>query len=146
MVKNRGFEFLEHVSDAKFRAWGKTVEEAFVSAGEALFGLMVDTGKIKPDLEVKIHVEADSIEWLLFEWLTELLYQFDVEDVVFSDFDLTIRVRKEDDIYMLDGVSYGARIDPVETEIDILVKAITLHDLAVKSEQDRISLEVVVDV
>jgi len=146
MVKNRGFEFLEHVSDAKFRAWGKTVEEAFASAGEALFGLMVDTGKIKPDLEVKIHVEADSIEWLLFEWLNELLYQFDLEDLVFSDFDLTIRVQEEDDIYMLDGIAYGARIDPVETEIDIHVKAITLHDLAVKSEQEGISVEVVVDV
>jgi len=145
MVDDQGFEFLEHTSDAKFRAWGRTLEEAFISAGRALFALMVDTGKIrKEDHGVKLHLEAESPEWLLFEWLSELLYQFEVDDIIFTAFDLTIK--KEDDLYILDATGYGARRDPARIAIELYVKAITLHDLCIVHDQEQVSVEVVVDV
>ncbi|VUT28308.1 MAG: hypothetical protein SYNGOMJ08_00877 [Candidatus Syntrophoarchaeum sp. GoM_oil] len=144
MGKDAGFEFLEHISDAKFRAWGETLEEAFRNSGRALFSLMLDIDKIKSDLEITTHTKAESLEWLLFDWLSELLYQFEVEGIVFSDFDIKIEVKG--DIYILDTTSYGTRIDPAQTEIDLHVKAITLHDLVIKSGREGVSLEVVVDV
>ncbi|OFV68200.1 archease [Methanosarcinales archaeon] len=144
MGDEEGFEFLDHISDAKFRAWGRTLEEAFISAGRALFALMVDTGNIERDLEVKLHLEAESPEWLLFEWLSELLYQFEVEELIFTAFDLTIK--KEGDLYILDATCYGARYDPAKVAIEHYVKAITLHDLRIVYEEERVSVEVVVDV
>ncbi|RJS72267.1 MAG: archease [Candidatus Syntrophoarchaeum sp. WYZ-LMO15] len=143
MEKDRGFEFLEHISDAKFRAYGKTLEECFNNAGRAFFALMVNIDEIKPDLEIQTHIEAENLEWLLFDWLNELLYLFESEGLIFSSFDVSIE--EKEDLYILDATCYGTKIDPT-TEIDLYVKAITLHDLVVRRGPDEVSVEVVVDV
>ena len=42
------YEFLEHTADAKFRAYGKSHEEAFSNAAQAMISVMADPAKIEP--------------------------------------------------------------------------------------------------
>ena len=40
------YKFFEHTADAKFQAYGKSVEEAFSNAALAMFSVITDTSKI----------------------------------------------------------------------------------------------------
>ena len=66
------YEFLEHVADAKFRAYGKTIEEQFSNAALAMTSIMADDvkGNIKRDFSVK----GSDRENLLYNFLEELLF------------------------------------------------------------------------
>ena len=55
------FEYLEHTADAKFKAYGDSLEKAFVNAGKATFGLLLDCDKVKPVIEKKIEVKGKKI-------------------------------------------------------------------------------------
>ena len=36
------YEYLDHTADAKFIAYGQTLEEAFVNCAKATFGIIID--------------------------------------------------------------------------------------------------------
>ena len=44
------YKFLEHKADAKFQAFGKSLEEAFSNAALAMTSIMTDPKKIKENL------------------------------------------------------------------------------------------------
>ena len=47
----RKYEFLDHTADAKFRAYGKNLEQAFTNAALALTNLVTDSAKVKPNIK-----------------------------------------------------------------------------------------------
>ncbi|MDL5502078.1 MAG: archease, partial [Candidatus Methanoperedens sp.] len=82
MEKREGkYEFLEHIADAKFRAFGLTLEEAFENSGLALFNVMIDTSSLKAREERNIELTSPDIKMLLVDWLSELLYLFEVDEI-----------------------------------------------------------------
>ena len=50
------FKYLQHTADAKFQAFGKTLEEAFCNAALAMVSLMWDPEKIEALFEIKLCV------------------------------------------------------------------------------------------
>ena len=89
--------FLEDtaIAESAFEAYGKTVEELFENAAEALFEIMADTKKIGPKTKVEIRLSAATLEELLFGWLSELVFVKDVQEIVFSRFETKIKKEKE---------------------------------------------------
>ena len=80
------YEFLYHIADAKFRAYGSTMEEAFENAALAMFNVMVYTSGLEAK-ELRINdITSTDINKLLAECLSELLYLFEVYGIVFSEF------------------------------------------------------------
>ena len=71
------YKFLEHTADAKFQAYGATLEEAFKNAALAMFSIIVDTRKVNGKLEKRIHVDGADKKALLYVFLEELLYLFE---------------------------------------------------------------------
>src|SRR3989344_5902493 len=57
-MPNEKYKFLEHTADAKFQAFGATLEEAFSNAALAMFSVMTEPGKIKPKLEREISTDG----------------------------------------------------------------------------------------
>ena len=70
------FKILEHTADAKFLAYGKTIEEAFENSALALISLMTKD-KIKEKVKKKIKVNGKNIEQLLYNFLEEFLILMD---------------------------------------------------------------------
>ena len=56
-MPNEKYKFLEHTADAKFQAFGATLEEAFSNAALAMFSVMTEPEKIKPKLEREISTD-----------------------------------------------------------------------------------------
>ncbi len=54
--KYEEIRILYHIADAKFRAFGLTLEEAFENAALALFNVMIDTSNLKAIEERKIEI------------------------------------------------------------------------------------------
>jgi SHS2 domain-containing protein len=84
----RSSELFEHDADFGVIGRGSTVEEAFVAAAEAMFGIMVEPAAIKPIERVAIEFEEADLELALVTWLNALLAQARDRGVVFAHFEL----------------------------------------------------------
>jgi len=123
------FEYLEHTADVGIRAYGRTIGEAFENAARAMFNLVTDLDKVRPDTEEAIEVEAVDLEGLLVEWLGELLYHLELDDLLFKEFEI-----KELSETHLKALARGEKIDPQRHTLLLQIKAVTYHLLEVKKD------------
>ncbi len=79
-----GFEVVPHPADVGICFWAPDLPGAFVAAARGLSAL--PGGKEIPpgDRSIRIHIEGDDRQELLFNWLSEILYYFDGEDLLLS--------------------------------------------------------------
>jgi SHS2 domain-containing protein len=139
------YEYLYHIADAKFRAYGSTLEEAYENAAVAMFNVMIDTSNIGRSESRDIEIGSHDIKGLLVEWLSELLYLFEVDEIIFSEFKIET-IEKTNDGFSLKGKASGEPIDLSRHNFDTQVKAVTFHDLEVdEDETGRFWVQVVVD-
>ena len=137
-------EYLDHPADIKFRVYGETVEEAFEYAALAMFGAMIDPDTIEPRTTLEIDLAADDCEDLLYDFLSELLYLFEVEEIVFSRFD--VRINRCDDRYRIRARASGESIDMERHRFDVAVKAVTFHDMKIEQVDGGCMIQVLLDV
>ena len=137
-------EYLDHPADVKFRASGKTIEEAFEYAALAMFGAMIDTDTVRLVTTLDIDLDADDCEELLYDFLSELLYLFEVEEIVFGRFDVE-RIKRHGDLYHLRAHATGEAIDLDRHRFDVGVKAVTFHDMLIERTDAGYVVQVVVD-
>ncbi len=137
------FKFLQHTADAKFQAFGKSLDEAFSNAALAMFSVMFETDKIKPKVTKTIEVKASNKESLLYNFLEELLFYLDSE-TFFLHKVTTLKISKHNGDLILFSEVIGDT-DLSKYEIHSEVKAVTYNEMFVKQEKDKFVVQVVVD-
>jgi SHS2 domain-containing protein len=139
------FRFLEKIAiaDIAFEAYGRTVEELFESSALALFEAMVKLETVEAKETVKIELESDKIEDLLFDWLSELVYLKDAKALLFCQFQLKIDDKRK---YNLQAQVRGEKINPSKHHLKVDVKAVTYHMLEVKQENNQWTAQVILDI
>lgn len=143
-MPTKGYEYLEHTADAKFRAYGMTLEEAFQNAAVAMFNVMINTGTITDEVFEKIELASADLDELAVDWLSELLYLFEVERVVFGKFKID-GITEKDGNYSLSAIAYGEPLDLSRHNFDTEVKAVTYNSLKVEEMTDGWVVQIVVD-
>lgn len=134
------YKFLEHTADAKFQAFGNTLEEAFSNAALAMFSVMTEPEKIKPKLEREISTDGNDQKALLYNWLEELLYLVDTEGFLLNSVKkLSIKG------HILEAVVVGDLVSNKYKTHDH-VKAVTYNEMEIKKEKDKVIVQVVVDI
>jgi SHS2 domain-containing protein len=143
---SHSFRFLEHMAlaDIAFEAEGDSAEEVFRGATRALLEIMADPMSVTASWERAIMKTDESLEDLLVEWLSEILYWKDADGVVFHDAPLTLTCGK--DRWMLEARLIGAPVDGERQELRNDVKGITKHMYRMKQEGAIWKARVVVDV
>ena len=136
------FNYFETTADLGVEAKGKSLEEAFKEGAKGLYNIMVDIDKVDKREAVEFEVEGESLEELLYNFLNELLFYTDVDNLVFSDFDIKI---EKDDNYRLRCTAYGEKIDKEKHNIKEEVKAVTYHKMEIKQENDGWKIRYIVD-
>ena len=106
---------------------GKTIESAFSEAAKAMFSVMVDIKKVESNKSIKISCKSDSKEVLFIEFLNELLAQGDLKKMVFSKFEIKIKIIKNE--FKLSGKAYGEKFDINKHKPKVEVKAATYSGL-----------------
>ena len=137
------FSYFETTADLGVEATGKSLEEAFKEGAKGLYNIMVDIDKVDKRESAEFEVEGESLEELLYNFLNELLFYTDVDNLVFSDFD--IKIEKDDNNYKLRCTAYGEKIDKEKHNIKEEVKAVTYRKMEIKQEDDGWKIRYIVD-
>lgn len=141
------FEFLEDITlaDIAFKAKGKTIDEMFVSASQALLSVLLENYEnIKGTESVDITLSNNHLDMLLCEFLNEFLYYKDAHHMLYTVGSLS--VTEIDGAYVLSATLVGETIDLGKHRFSVDIKAVTMHNLETTvSEQGCVGI-VVVDV
>lgn len=125
----KAYDFIEHTADIGVKAYGENVSEAFCHAAQAMFDIITDHSEIKGVGELQIKLHADSLEQLLVDWLSELLFLTTAYHMVFGRFVVEIT-----DTALVATV-YGEEFDVSKHNIGMEIKAVTYHMLEVHSKK-----------
>lgn len=141
MTTQPPFETFDHTADVGIIARGATLGEALANAARAMFSLMVDVDRVEPREERRIEVEAENVEGLLVNWLAELLYVSEVDNLVFSRFDML----EVSDTRVVARAT-GEPLDLDRHDPKLMVKAVTCHMLEVAREDGGCRVRVILDI
>jgi len=126
-MMEKEFELINHTADVGIVAYGASINQAFANAARGLFSIITDLDGIEGALHRDIEVTAPDQESLLVEWLNELIYLFDTENIIFNRFDIT-RLNNN----YLEARIYGEKVDSSRHKLKTGVKAATYHMLKVE--------------
>lgn len=140
------YRYIEDVAlaDVAFEATGRSKEEMFISAANALTEVMVHLNDIASMDAREIEIKGDTVDLLLYEWLSELVYLKDTELMLFNKYDLEIT--KDNGPYTLKARLFGEKIDRERHTLKTDVKAVTMHMFQVKQDENGWKAMVVVDI
>lgn len=134
------FEIVNHTADVGIIAYGADTKQAFANAARALFSLITELNDVAEVLYRDIELIAPDEESLLVEWLNELIYLFDVENIIFKRFDI-IKLNHT----QLKARSYGEKVNSLKHKLKTGVKAATYHMLKV-DKSDGCKVQVLFDI
>ena len=131
-------EIVEHTADWSLRVRGEDLGQLFRYAAVGMAMLMVeDPAALPDDVERNLALEAYDGESLLVDWLNELAYWAEMEQIVINQIDI-----KEISETRLAATVRGGKA-PV---LDKHIKAVTFHNLAIKSTDSGLEVTIVFDV
>lgn len=135
------YEVFDHTADLGLRIRAADLNSLFAESGRAFFSLIVSNlDDVRPQQQVAFQVRAAELDYLWLDWLNELLFIYESERLVLSDFEVRVDRRG------LDAVVRGEKVDMQRHQLDHEVKAITYHDLRVEQTADGWEAEVIVDI
>jgi SHS2 domain-containing protein len=135
------FEVLPHTADVGLRVTASTLSSLFEDAGCGFFSLIVEQLlEIRPRQQKHFELSGGDVEYLLFDWLNELLFTFELERMLFCEFQVSI------DSEGLRATARGEQLDPTRHHLTHEIKAITYHGLRVVRNPGGWLAEVIVDI
>lgn len=134
------FEVLSHTADVGIIASGSNIKEAFANAAKGMFSLITELDDVKEVEQRDIEVTAPDEESLLVAWLNELIYLFDVDNILLKRFDIS-RLSKT----RLKAKGYGERVNTSKHKIKMGIKATTYHTLKI-DRNDGCKVRVIFDI
>ena len=128
------YKLLEHTADAMVEVQGKDLDERFGNAAYAMFDQITDLSKVKPKGELRVVMSGNTREQLLVDFLQELLFVHDTEDLVFSEFEI------KTDGKTLEAVVRGEKFDEKKHTKRSVVKGVTYHRLEFDDLKGRLTI------
>jgi SHS2 domain-containing protein len=128
------YENLEHTADVMIKAYGSSLKECFENAAYGMIDQIVDASSVVPRQEERIEVEADNLEDLLYNFLSEVLFIFDAKHIALVEFDVDIQPGK------LSCRARGEKFDRERHGPKQEIKAVTYHMLQVNEQEPSITV------
>lgn len=133
----KGFEEVEHTADIAIRVWGSDLAELFTNAAYGMACQLANAEVVVAETEREVQIEAEDLELLLVEWLSELLYLGEKDGVVFTEFDV-LEMRPGS----LQAIARGGPVEEYQGHI----KAVTFSELDIKETARGYETIIVFDV
>jgi len=144
MGKPMGYTFIDHTADVAADLTGRTLEEHFASAAQALTDTLTERSQVHTVITQSVTLEAPTLEDLLVDWLNELLYRFEVQNVLV--FDATVTIEEASGRWQLGATIAGEMFNPARHPSRVLVKSATYHGLSVSKSAHGYSARIVFDI
>ncbi|MGE0610039.1 MAG: archease [Pirellulales bacterium] len=135
------YETFDHTADLGLRVRADDLPTLLAEAARGLFSIIVGgLASIQPLKEIQIRVAGTAADYLLFDWLSELLYTFESQRLLLCEFDVSV------DGAGLSATCRGEPLDIGRHAPEHEVKAITYHQLTVEQRPDGWFAELIVDI
>ncbi|MEA1902447.1 MAG: archease [Actinomycetota bacterium] len=124
------YTVLSHTADTGIEATAPTLAGLISELATGMFALVASGGVAEAGLTIEAMVEAGSVEDLVVDVLSDLLYRSEVEDLIPIDIVITLSA-PTNALVRAGGVPIA--------DIEVLgppIKAVTYHDLAVEETPD----------
>ncbi len=138
------YKFLPDVAlaDIAFEATSKSQNGLFESCAKALTDIMVDPKTLRVKVTKEISVQSESLDRLLYDFLTELIVLKDVDSLLFADYEVNISEAGTS----LNAIAKGEPIDRKRHGLRNDVKAVTMHMFGVSHIGSDWKATVVLDI
>jgi len=134
------FEILDHTADIGLVVYGDDLKALFENAGEGFFHIITDLRKVKRRIERPITLGGESLDRLIVDWLNELLYLHDVQNLLFKAFEVT-SVGEGGLRAAVKGEPFQEGVHVIKTE----VKAVTYHKIEVRQKNGHWRAQIIMD-
>jgi len=130
-----------HTADLGIQLTSDTLPGIYINSARALTDLIAGIKNIRPLSESEITVEGIDSDDLLIRWLNELIYIYDTERKIFSDFKITdltdtkLHCKVKGEIY-----------NPNEHIIKNDIKAATYYNASIERTEARFKVTIIFDV
>jgi len=138
--RESGFELVEHTADTGIRGWGPDLPDLFRVMALGLMSVIADPRGVRPARGRNLHLEAETQEDLLHDWLESLNALHQVHGELYVDFEPRIEGNR------LSALVRGETLDPERHDLGTEVKAVTWHDLALHRTEDGYEAYVLLDI
>lgn len=139
-----GYSFVDHTADVAADLTGRTLGELFQAAAQALTDTMTEIARVQPLVTQSVTLESESLEDLLVDWLNELLYRFEVQNLLVSD--ASVAVQQAGVRWHVRATVAGEPFDPARHPARVLVKSATYHGLSVAHDAHGWRARIVLDI
>jgi SHS2 domain-containing protein len=139
------FRFVEDVAlaDCAVDLQGRDLDDLFETAAVAMAELMVDPATLSPTVNRIVALEADQLDLLLYDWMSELIFLKDRDGQVFPR--CQARVDGEGP-FRLQARLQGGVLDPERTALGADPKAVTFHQFRLEQREGGWTARVVIDI
>ena len=138
------YSLIEHTADTGLEVEAPTLDELFVEALRGMTDCITELEQVAPKTRRRIGVRAADLGQLLVEWLSEVVYVFEVEDLLSSQAE--VEIKESEAGFELEATVAGEPFDPDRHPIKIAIKAVTYHQLAVEQTASGWRARVIFDI
>ena len=132
------------IADVAFEIYGKDINELFENAALAIFEQSADIATIEGRKKRSVDISSDALDTLFFDFLSELLYLKDAEQLLGKHAKVHIAQNKSS--YSLQAEITGDTISQQKHTLKSDIKAITYHMFKVEETPKGWVAFVVVDI
>ena len=125
------FEFFDHTADIGAHIYGRTLAELFENATRAMYEALGKLQKSEGRNQKSVEICADTREDLLHDWLADLLYEVEANQILYDEFEFHEFTPRR-----LSATLRGGTIDFARSQTNEEIKAVTYHQLSVESLPD----------
>ena len=155
----KNWEIIDHTADIGIHATAPDLPGCFEAAAEGMFHIISDGSPIEPVTSFLVELDTDSCETALTDFLSELLYLYETQGILFSGFKVELQrsatginsVFKENgsevDVPSIKvrAVCRGEPFDETRHNYPVEIKAVTHHMLEAR-EGPPASVSVLFDI
>jgi SHS2 domain-containing protein len=130
-----------HTADVGLRIEAADLNTLFAEAGRGFFSLIVvELESVECRIEQRLEIEGSDLEFLLVDWLNELLFLYESQRLLLRRFEVAVGPEG------LRATVSGEPFDESRHQLDHEVKAVTYHGLKVQQAGEGWNAEVILDI
>ena len=126
------YKVLDHATDAFIEVTASSLTEAFKVAGDSVVDIILDNSKIEEKKERNIVVKGKDLNYLLYNWLEDLIYLIITEGFAIKKLDIILEKNEE---YTISAQIFGEDIDIKKHGFKVEIKSPTFHEMEIKQEK-----------
>ncbi len=145
-----GFEWLEHTSDVRIRAWGSDLDETIGQVSQALWCLVANPDDVLAEMDFGVTVTAQDREELVVNVLNEQILLMDSQGLVAKEVLSVITVfsgacgvgEAAAGKFRAEVALRGCPVSSMAAPLWRYPKAATYHDLTVTDREIAVTLDI----